>query len=57
MLFLIFHEFAAKFDIPTENPGFYGYKYGPYFKMNTPQLAAVGMVTNRLKDCCSHVKS
>ena len=28
-----------------------------YFKMNTPQLAAVGMVTNRLKDCCSHVKS
>ncbi|HPE63526.1 MAG TPA: hypothetical protein PLQ49_05410 [Methanothrix sp.] len=30
MLFLIFHEFAPKFDIPTENPGFYGYKYGPY---------------------------
>lgn len=30
MLFLIFYEFAPKFDIPTENPGFYGYKYGPY---------------------------
>lgn len=30
MLFLIFYEFAPKFNIPTENPGFYGYKYGPY---------------------------
>ncbi len=30
MMFLIFYEFAPKFDIPTENPGFYGYKYGPY---------------------------
>jgi len=30
MLFLIFYEFAPKFKIPTENPGFYGYKYGPY---------------------------
>jgi len=30
MLFLIFYEFAPKFSIPTENPGFYGYKYGPY---------------------------
>jgi hypothetical protein len=30
MLFLIFHEFAPQHNIPTENPGFYGYKYGPY---------------------------
>lgn len=30
MLFLIFYEFAPENDIPTENPGFYGYKYGPY---------------------------
>jgi len=30
MLFLIFYEFAPKFNIPTENLGFYGYKYGPY---------------------------
>lgn len=30
MLFLIFYEFTPKFNIPTENPGFYGYKYGPY---------------------------
>ena len=30
MLFLIFYEFAPKLEIPTENPGFYGYKYGPY---------------------------
>lgn len=30
MLFLIFYEFAPEFEIPTENPGFYGYKYGPY---------------------------
>ena len=30
MLFLIFYEFVPKFNIPTENPGFYGYKYGPY---------------------------
>ncbi len=30
MLFLIFYEFAPKFNIPSENPGFYGYKYGPY---------------------------
>jgi hypothetical protein len=30
MLFLAFYEFAPKHNIPTENPGFYGYKYGPY---------------------------
>lgn len=30
MLFLIFYEFAQDYDIPTENPCFYGYKYGPY---------------------------
>jgi len=30
MLFLIFYEFAPEFNIPSENPGFYGYKYGPY---------------------------
>lgn len=30
MLFLIFYEFAPTHNIPTENPGFYGYKYGPY---------------------------
>ncbi len=30
MLFLIFYEFAPEYNIPTENPGFYGYKYGPY---------------------------
>lgn len=30
MLFLIFYEFVPEFNIPTENPGFYGYKYGPY---------------------------
>jgi hypothetical protein len=30
MLFLIFYEFAPEHNIPTENPGFYGYKYGPY---------------------------
>jgi len=30
MLFLIFYEFAPEFNVPTENPGFYGYKYGPY---------------------------
>lgn len=29
-LFLIFKEFAPKHNIPSENPGFYGYKYGPY---------------------------
>lgn len=30
MLFLIFYEFVAKYKIPSENPGFYSYKYGPY---------------------------
>jgi uncharacterized protein YwgA len=30
MLFLIFYEEALRLKIPTENPGFYGYKYGPY---------------------------
>jgi hypothetical protein len=30
MLFLIFYEEAPRLRIPTENPGFYGYKYGPY---------------------------
>lgn len=30
MLFIIFYEFVPKYDIPSENPGFYGYKYGPY---------------------------
>ena len=30
MLFLIFYEFVPEFNVPTENPGFYGYKYGPY---------------------------
>jgi len=30
MLFLVFYEFVPKLNIPTENPGFYGYKYGPY---------------------------
>lgn len=30
MLFLIFYEFAPENNIPTENPGFYGYKYGPF---------------------------
>ena len=30
MLFLIFKEFIPKHSIPSENPGFYGYKYGPY---------------------------
>jgi hypothetical protein len=30
MLFLIFNQIAPQNNIPTENPGFYGYKYGPY---------------------------
>lgn len=30
MLFLVFNELAPQYNIPTENPGFYGYKYGPY---------------------------
>lgn len=30
MLFLIFMEFIPIYDIPSENPGFYPYKYGPY---------------------------
>jgi len=30
MLFLIFKEFAQEHKIPTENPGFYGYLYGPF---------------------------
>lgn len=30
MLFLIFYEFAPQYNVPTENPGFYGYKYGPF---------------------------
>ncbi len=30
ILFLVFYELAPKQNIPTENPGFYGYKYGPY---------------------------
>ena len=30
MLFLVYYELAPQEDIPTENPGFYGYKYGPY---------------------------
>lgn len=30
MLFLVFYELAPKENIPTENPCFYGYKYGPY---------------------------
>lgn len=30
MLFLIFKEFAPKYGIPSENLGFFGYKYGPY---------------------------
>jgi uncharacterized protein YwgA len=29
-LFLTFMEFAQKHEIPTENPGFRGYKFGPY---------------------------
>jgi hypothetical protein len=30
MLFLIYKEFIPNYDIPSENPGFYGYKYGPF---------------------------
>jgi len=30
MLFLIYKKFIIEEEIPTENPGFYGYKYGPY---------------------------
>lgn len=30
MLFLIYMEEAPRLKIPTENPGFYGYLYGPY---------------------------
>jgi hypothetical protein len=30
MLFLIFYEFAQEHKIPSENPGFYGYLYGPF---------------------------
>ncbi len=30
MLFLAFCEFSPRHNIPSENPGFYGYKYGPY---------------------------
>jgi len=29
-LFIIFKEFAPKNNIPTENPGFRAYKFGPY---------------------------
>jgi uncharacterized protein YwgA len=30
MLFLIFKEKAPELKIPSENPGFYGYLYGPF---------------------------
>jgi uncharacterized protein YwgA len=30
MLFLIYKEFIPKYKIPSENPGFYGYLYGPF---------------------------
>ena len=30
MLFLTLMEFAQEYNIPTENAGFRGYKYGPY---------------------------
>ena len=30
MLFLIYMEFIPKYKIPSENPGFFGYLYGPY---------------------------
>jgi len=30
MLFLIFYEYVEHYHIPSENPGFFGYKYGPF---------------------------
>lgn len=30
MLFLIYMEFVPRYKIPSENPGFYGYLYGPF---------------------------
>ena len=30
LMFLFYMEIAQKYEIPTENPGFYGYKYGPF---------------------------
>jgi hypothetical protein len=30
LMFLFYKEIVQEYDIPTENPGFYGYKYGPY---------------------------
>jgi len=29
-MFIVYYEFAQNYGIPTENPGFAGYKYGPY---------------------------
>ncbi|MFA6718798.1 MAG: hypothetical protein WCS15_06940 [Prevotella sp.] len=46
-LFIVFMEFAQKHDIPSENPGFTGYKFGPYTEAidyNLNALIEMGLV-------------
>lgn len=54
LLFLFYNEIAPDYEIPTENPGFYGYKYGPY--SDTLDLSIGVMVDTGLL-CTKGVKS
>jgi len=46
LMFLFFMEIAQKYKIPTENPGFYGYKYGPF--SDTIDMAIELMIDNNI---------
>lgn len=49
-IFIILYEFAQENNIPSENPGFRAYKYGPYTEAidrNIAALVDIGMVESR----------
>ncbi|WP_148305842.1 hypothetical protein [Candidatus Methanoplasma termitum] len=49
-IFVILYEFAQENDIPSENPGFRAYKFGPYTEAidrNIASLMDIGLVESR----------
>lgn len=49
-MFIVLYEFAQTNDIPSENPGFRAYKYGPYTETidrNIASLMSIGLVESR----------
>ncbi|MCL2510200.1 MAG: hypothetical protein FWF07_03880 [Methanomassiliicoccaceae archaeon] len=49
-MFIVLYEFAQSHDIPSENPGFRAYKFGPYTETidrNIESLMSIGLVESR----------